>query len=69
MSSIVSLHIFVLKLLVLKYCRITIYDKCMINEEFIKSCDKSLDKICCGYCIKYFNFDKIKLHKYRETTI
>jgi prophage antirepressor-like protein len=31
--------------------------------EFIKSCEKSLDKICCGYCLKCYRFNKIKLHK------
>ena len=31
--------------------------------EFIKSCDIKLDKICCGYCLKCYRFNKIKLHK------
>ena len=34
--------------------------------EFIKSCDKSLNKICCGYCLKCYRFNKIiqnKIHK------
>ena len=31
--------------------------------EFIKSCDLNLDKICCGYCLKCYRFNKIKLHK------
>jgi prophage antirepressor-like protein len=31
--------------------------------EFIKSCEKSLDKIYCGYCLKCYIFNKIKLHK------
>ena len=41
------------------------YYKTSINKiiKFIKSCDKSLNKICCGYCLKCFYFDKIKLHK------
>ena len=26
-------------------------------------CDESLNKICCGYCLKCYNFTKIKLHK------
>ena len=41
------------------------YYKTSINQiiKFIKSCDESLNKICCGYCLKCFNFDKIKLHK------
>lgn len=41
------------------------YYKTTFNKilKFIKLCDKRLNKICCGYCLKYFNFDKIKLHK------
>jgi prophage antirepressor-like protein len=31
--------------------------------EFIKLCDIKLDKICCGYCLKCYRFNKIKLHK------
>jgi prophage antirepressor-like protein len=31
--------------------------------QFINSCDKSLDKICCGYCLKCYRFNKIKQHK------
>ncbi len=31
--------------------------------EFIKSCDLNLDKICCGYCLKCYRFNKIKMHK------
>ena len=31
--------------------------------EFIKSCDIKLDKIYCGYCLKCYRFNKIKLHK------
>jgi hypothetical protein len=31
--------------------------------EFIKSCDLNLDKIYCGYCLKCYRFNKIKLHK------
>jgi hypothetical protein len=31
--------------------------------EFINSCDKSLKNICCGYCLKYYKFNRIKLHK------
>ena len=31
--------------------------------KFIKTCDESLNKICCGYCLKCYNFTKIKLHK------
>jgi len=31
--------------------------------KFIKLCDESLNKICCGYCLKCYNFTKIKLHK------
>ena len=30
--------------------------------EFIKSCDKSLNKVCCGYCLKCYRFSKIKNH-------
>jgi hypothetical protein len=41
------------------------YYKTSLNKiiKFIKSCDDGLNKICCGYCLKCFNFDKIKLHK------
>jgi len=41
------------------------YYKTSLNKilKFIKSCDKSLNKICCGYCLKCYNFNKIKLHK------
>ena len=41
------------------------YYKTTINKiiKFIKSCDKRLNKICCGYCLKCFDFDGIKLHK------
>jgi hypothetical protein len=31
--------------------------------RFIKTCDKSLDTICCGYCLQCYNFDKIKSHQ------
>jgi prophage antirepressor-like protein len=31
--------------------------------EFIKSYDLNLDKICCGYCLKCYRFNKIKMHK------
>jgi hypothetical protein len=31
--------------------------------QFIHSCEKSLDKICCGYCLKCYKFNKIKQHK------
>jgi prophage antirepressor-like protein len=31
--------------------------------EFINFCDSKLDKICCGYCLKCYRFQKIKLHK------
>ena len=31
--------------------------------KFIKGCDSSLNKMCCGYCLKCYNFDNIKLHK------
>ncbi len=31
--------------------------------KFINSCDKSLEYICCGYCLKCYNFNKIKQHK------
>jgi len=31
--------------------------------KFIKLCDEKLTKICCGYCMKCYSFDKIKLHK------
>lgn len=41
------------------------YYKTTLNKilKFINSCDKNLNKICCGYCLKCFSFDKIKLHK------
>ena len=33
-------------------------------ENFRARCsDKSLNKICCGYCLKCYSFKKIKLHK------
>lgn len=33
--------------------------------EFMKSCEKSLNEICCGYCLKCYKFDKIiqSIHK------
>jgi prophage antirepressor-like protein len=31
--------------------------------KFIKDCDSSLNKMCCGYCLKCYNFNNIKLHK------
>jgi prophage antirepressor-like protein len=31
--------------------------------EFITKCDVRLNTICCGYCLKCYNFDKIKIHK------
>ncbi len=31
--------------------------------QFIHSCEKSLNKICCGYCLKCYKFNKIKQHK------
>ena len=41
------------------------YYKTSFNKilKFIKSCDISLNKICCGYCLKCYSFNKIKLHK------
>lgn len=41
------------------------YYKTTLNKvlKFIVLCDKSLNKICCGYCLKCYNFKKIKLHK------
>ena len=41
------------------------YYKTTLNKilKFIKLCDESLNKICCGYCLKCYNFTKIKLHK------
>jgi prophage antirepressor-like protein len=41
------------------------YYKTSLNKiiKFIKSCDKSLNGMCCGYCLKCYGFDKIKLHK------
>ena len=41
------------------------YYKTSLNKiiKFITLCDKSLNKICCGYCLKCFSFNKIKLHK------
>jgi prophage antirepressor-like protein len=41
------------------------YYKTSLNKiiKFIKSCDESLNKICCGYCLKCYSFNKIKLHK------
>ena len=31
--------------------------------KFIIECDERLDTICCGYCLKCYSFDKIKIHK------
>jgi len=31
--------------------------------KFIKLCDTKLTKICCGLCLKCYNFEKIKVHK------
>jgi prophage antirepressor-like protein/predicted GIY-YIG superfamily endonuclease len=31
--------------------------------KFIKKCDIKLNKMCCGYCLKCYNFINIKLHK------
>ena len=31
--------------------------------KFITKCDANLNNICCGYCLKCYNFTKIKLHK------
>ncbi len=31
--------------------------------KFIISCDKRIIDICCGYCLKCYSFNKIKLHK------
>lgn len=31
--------------------------------EFIKSCEKSIKNIWCGYCLKCYNLIRIKLHK------
>ena len=30
---------------------------------FIKKCDNKLNKINCGYCLKSYSFNKIKMHK------
>ena len=37
--------------------------------KFIKLCEKSLNKICCGYCLKCYNFSKIKQHKCKYSKI
>jgi prophage antirepressor-like protein len=41
------------------------YYKTTLNKilKFVTSCDESLNKICCGYCLKCYSFSKIKLHK------
>lgn len=41
------------------------YYKISLNKilEFITKCDNRLDTICCGYCLKCYNFEKIKKHK------
>ncbi len=41
------------------------YYKTSLNKilKFITECDDKLDTICCGYCLKSYNFDKIKIHK------
>ncbi len=31
--------------------------------KFINSCDPTLNKICCGYCLKCYTFEKIHYHK------
>ena len=30
---------------------------------FIKKCDPSINEICCGYCLKCYQFNNIKIHK------
>lgn len=41
------------------------YYKTTLNKiiKFIIECDKRLNKMCCGYCLKCYNFTDIKLHK------
>ena len=41
------------------------YYKILLNKilKFITECDNNLDTICCGYCLKCYNFNKIKIHK------
>ena len=41
------------------------YYKTTLNKvlQFITKCDKRLDTICCGYCLKCYVFNKIKTHK------
>ena len=41
------------------------YYKTSFNQiiKFIIECDEKLNKICCGYCLKCYNFNNIKLHK------
>ena len=45
------------------------YYKTSLNKilKFIIKCDDKLDTICCGYCLKCYNFDKIKIHKCKYT--
>ena len=41
------------------------YYKSSLNKilKFIKSCDKRINEICCGYCLKCYNFETINVHK------
>jgi len=41
------------------------YYKTTLNKilKFIKMCDESLNKICCGYCLKSCSLNIIITHK------
>ena len=47
------------------------YYKTSLNKilNFIKDCDDSLDEICCGYCLKCYKFNKIKIHKCKYISV
>jgi prophage antirepressor-like protein len=36
---------------------------------FIKKCDSSINEICCGYCLKCYQFNNIKIHKCKYKTL
>ena len=41
------------------------YYKSSLNKilKFVKSCDRRINKICCGYCLKCYTLDDITSHK------
>ena len=36
--------------------------------NFIKSCDKRINEICCGYCLKCYTLNTITKHKCKYLT-